>query len=168
MNLIQQQSASYIGKLVQAKALAEGSPAHATLHALLATGGAVASNQNISASAIGGAKSSLLTNLFKTDSDATQQEQEAKLNLLAGLVTGIAVAVGQDPIEWQALYCRTHGTKHPPSDPPTLNQAILWIAKLGGYLARKHDLPPGPTVLWRGFMALHEATKMFQIMRQSD
>ncbi len=97
VNLIQQQGASYIGKLVQAKALEEGSAAHATLHALVAAGGAVASNQSLSASAIGGATSSLLTNLFKTDSDATQQEQEAKRNLLAGLVTGIAAAVGQDP-----------------------------------------------------------------------
>ncbi|UAW63749.1 hemagglutinin repeat-containing protein [Mycoavidus sp. HKI] len=97
VNLIQQQGTSYIGQLVQAKALEEGSPAHATLHALVAAGGAVASNQSISASAIGGATSSLLTNLFKTDSDATQQEQEAKRNLLAGLVTGIAAAVGQDP-----------------------------------------------------------------------
>ncbi len=97
VNLIQQQGASYIGQLVQAKALTEGSPAHATLHALVAAGGAVVSNQSISASAIGGATSSLLTNLFTTDSDATQQEQEAKRNLLAGLVTGIAAAVGQDP-----------------------------------------------------------------------
>ncbi|UUM22052.1 hemagglutinin repeat-containing protein [Mycoavidus sp. SF9855] len=97
VNLIQQQGASYIGKLVQAKALEEGCAAHATLHALVAAGGAVASNQSVSASAIGGATSSLLTNLFKTDSDATQQEQEAKRNLLAGLVTGIAAAVGQDP-----------------------------------------------------------------------
>ncbi|BBE09381.1 Transposase for transposon Tn5 [Mycoavidus cysteinexigens] len=80
----------------------------------------------------------------------------------------ISCEVLLQPIEWQALYCRAHNTKHPPSDPPTLNQAILWIAKLGGYLARKHDLPPGPTVLWRGFMALHEATKMFQIMHQCD
>ncbi len=97
VHLIQQEGASYIGKLVQAKALTEGSPAHAALHALVAAGGAVASNQSLSASAIGGATSSLLTNLFTTDSDATQQEQEAKRNLLAGLVTGIAAAVGQDP-----------------------------------------------------------------------
>jgi hypothetical protein len=89
-------------------------------------------------------------------------------NLLGRSNHEISCEVLLQTIEWQALYCRTHGTKHPPSDPPTLNQAILWIAKLGGYLARNHDLPPGPTVLWRGFMALHEATKMFQIMHQSD
>jgi hypothetical protein len=27
-----------------------------------------------------------------------------------------------------------------------LQQAVLWIAMLGGYLNRKHDRPPGPTV----------------------
>ncbi len=28
------------------------------------------------------------------------------------------------------------------------------VARLGGYLARRHDAPPGPTVMWRGFARL--------------
>src|SRR5471030_2328249 len=32
-------------------------------------------------------------------------------------------------------------------------------ARLGGYLNRKHDRPLGPTVMWRGFRALHECTE---------
>ncbi|SAL36504.1 hypothetical protein AWB69_03499 [Caballeronia udeis] len=39
---------------------------------------------------------------------------------------------------------------------------------LGGYLNRKHDLPPGPTVIWRGFLLLHEITKIYQLFRQIE
>jgi Transposase DDE domain len=35
-----------------------------------------------------------------------------------------------------------------------LSDYILKIAKLGGYLARKHDPPPGNKVIWRGMMRL--------------
>ncbi|WP_238587466.1 IS4 family transposase [Cupriavidus sp. IDO] len=46
---------------------------------------------------------------------------------------------------------------------PSLHQAIRWIATLGGYLNRRHDPPPGATVIWRGFLVLHEITEMFRI-----
>jgi hypothetical protein len=72
------------------------------------------------------------------------------------------------PIEWRALYCRAHGTTKLPDKPPTLAQVVLWIARLGGYLNRKHDRPPGPTVIWRGFLALHEITQMYRIFRQNE
>jgi hypothetical protein len=45
---------------------------------------------------------------------------------------------------------------------------VLWIARLGGYLSRKHDRPPGPTVMWRGFLALHECTEMYRIFQQNE
>ncbi|WP_295493743.1 IS4 family transposase [uncultured Ralstonia sp.] len=72
------------------------------------------------------------------------------------------------PVEWQALYCRTHHTNRPPKRPPKLLQALLWIAMLGGYLNRKHDRPPGPTVIWRGFLILHEITSMYCLFRQNE
>lgn len=71
-------------------------------------------------------------------------------------------------IEWQALYCRIHGTSTLPRQPPTLGEAIAWVAQLGGHLSRTHDRPPGPTVLWRGFLALHEITQMYRIFRQNE
>jgi len=49
-----------------------------------------------------------------------------------------------------------------------LGQAILWIAKLGDYLGRNHDCPPGATVMWRGFFAVHESSKMFLIFRKNE
>ncbi len=49
--------------------------------------------------------------------------------------------------EWQALYCHTKRTGKLPAKPPSLNQAIRWVAELEGYLGRKGDGEPGVTVL---------------------
>ena len=38
--------------------------------------------------------------------------------------------------------------------PKNLAHYVLAVAKLGGYLARKHDGPPGNIVLWRGLSRL--------------
>jgi hypothetical protein len=65
--------------------------------------------------------------------------------------------------EWQALYCAIHKTAQPPSRPPSLAQAVRWIAHLGGFLGRKGDGPPGPTTLWRGFQHLADLTVMYQL-----
>jgi hypothetical protein len=37
---------------------------------------------------------------------------------------------------------------------PTLSAYLCEIARLGGYLARKHDPPPGNTLMWRGWSRL--------------
>ena len=66
--------------------------------------------------------------------------------------------------EWQALACRSLNTPTPPSDPPPLRQAVRWIARLGGFIGRKSDGDPGPTTLWRGFLALAELTTMFRLL----
>jgi hypothetical protein len=45
-----------------------------------------------------------------------------------------------------------------PVDPPvkkrSLSFYIIKLARLGGYLARAHDPPPGNTVMWRGLSRL--------------
>ena len=56
--------------------------------------------------------------------------------------------------EWKALFCFVHKTTEPPDTPPTLNDAILMVARIGGFLARKSDGFPGATVLWRGLQEL--------------
>lgn len=38
--------------------------------------------------------------------------------------------------------------------PPTLSAYLREIARLGGYLARSHDPPPGNMVMWRGWSRL--------------
>jgi hypothetical protein len=67
--------------------------------------------------------------------------------------------------EWQALYCATHHTPTPPPTPPTLHDAVQWIARLGGFLGRPGDGEPGVTVLWRGFQHLADLTRMYVILR---
>jgi hypothetical protein len=67
--------------------------------------------------------------------------------------------------EWKALYCKIHKTSSPPSNPPTIYEAIRWIAQLGGFLARKSDGEPGTTTLWRGWQRLHDITEDWLIFR---
>ena len=66
--------------------------------------------------------------------------------------------------EWQALACRMLTTPTPPADPPTLRQAVRWLAQLGGFPARASDGEPGPTTLWRGLQRLSDLTALFDIL----
>lgn len=62
-----------------------------------------------------------------------------------------------DP-EWQALWCSIHRCPTPPRTPPSLHQAVRWIAQLGGFLGRTGDGEPGAKVLWRGLRRLEDIT----------
>jgi hypothetical protein len=44
--------------------------------------------------------------------------------------------------------------KGSPPAAPSLGHYIVKLARLGGYLARAHDPPPGNTVIWRGMSRL--------------
>jgi len=59
--------------------------------------------------------------------------------------------------EWQAVYAIVT-KKSPPKDPPKLNEIILMIARLGGFLARKSDGYPGPKVMWVGMQRMKDFT----------
>ena len=61
--------------------------------------------------------------------------------------------------EWQSLYCFIHKTHIPPDEVPSLQQAVRWIAKLGGFMGRKGDGEPGVTVLWRGLQRLYDISE---------
>lgn len=67
--------------------------------------------------------------------------------------------------EWQALYCFINQTKIPPPEPPTLMEATRMIARLGGFLGRKHDGHPGPIVIWRGLQRLSDITSAWSLAR---
>jgi len=56
--------------------------------------------------------------------------------------------------EWQALIAYKNKNPVPPAEPPSLYEAMLMVAMLGGYLGRKNDGPPGATTIWRGLVAL--------------
>jgi hypothetical protein len=57
------------------------------------------------------------------------------------------------PTEWRVLNA-LHAREATPGVPPTLRQAVRWIAALGGFLGRKCDNEPGTTTLWRGLIIL--------------
>lgn len=61
--------------------------------------------------------------------------------------------------EWKVLYVRFHQTKSYPKTPPSVREAVRWIARLGGFLARKCDGEPGVITLWRGWKRLSELSK---------
>jgi Transposase Tn5 dimerisation domain len=50
-----------------------------------------------------------------------------------------------------------------PAEPPRRRQAVGWIARLGGFLGRKHDGEPGAQVLWRGLRTLQAMVIGFQL-----
>ncbi len=88
--------------------------------------------------------------------------------MLARLDPDLPSTVLLCPHEWRALYCRIHQTSTPPATAPPLREAIRWIARLGGFLARKSDGEPGVQTLWRGFHQLTTLTEMFRIMNPDD
>lgn len=57
--------------------------------------------------------------------------------------------------EWQAAYILNKMS--PPKKTPTVNEIILLIAMVGGYLNRKRDPLPGIKVIWRGLMRIESA-----------
>lgn len=59
-------------------------------------------------------------------------------------------------VEWHLLYWREHGRKALPKEPPSLRDAVRWLARLGGFIGRKGDGEPGVKVLWQGIAVLHE------------
>ena len=58
------------------------------------------------------------------------------------------------PSEWTLLR-RKFEPKNRSKRPPTIRQAVRWIAQLGGFLARTGDGEPGVKTLWRGLSVLH-------------
>src|SRR2546426_642728 len=76
--------------------------------------------------------------------------------MLARAVPDMPCSVLLDLDEWQALYCAIHQCSTPPEEPPSLEQAVRWIAQLGGFVGRRRRDQPGTETLWRGVPRLLE------------
>jgi Transposase DNA-binding/Transposase Tn5 dimerisation domain len=68
--------------------------------------------------------------------------------------------------EVEALHIRVHKTL-PPTEPPSLREAVRLIGRLGGHLGRRGDGEPGMTVLWRGWMRLYEEVVILRAHKQA-
>ena len=53
-------------------------------------------------------------------------------------------------LKMMKVYARSYGL----TVPTDLASAILTVAMMGGYMNRKHDPPPGHTIMWRGYANL--------------
>ncbi len=66
-------------------------------------------------------------------------------------------------LEWKTLYKKINSSTEVPSVCPSANEAIIWIARLGGYLNRSGDGPPGITAIWRGWTRLQDMVSIQEI-----
>jgi hypothetical protein len=77
----------------------------------------------------------------------------------------ISCEVILSPNEWQILDCITNKKTTSREKSPTLKEASVMIAKLGGFLARKGDGDPGVKVLWKGINEFTTVMKYLDITR---
>lgn len=69
--------------------------------------------------------------------------------------------------EGQALYCTIHHCPPPPDRPPSLGEAVHWMAQLGGFVGRRRRDQPGAETLWRGLQPLTDRTRRYRILRSA-
>ena len=65
--------------------------------------------------------------------------------------------------EWKALVAYKTKSPVPPSNPPSLREAVRLVASLGGFLGRKGDGEPGTKTLWLGIQRLDDMTAMWNV-----
>ena len=68
--------------------------------------------------------------------------------------------------EWEAVYLVVL-KKKPPRQPPSLGEILVLVARLGGFLARKGDGPPGPKSIWIGLQRVRDFATALQAERIS-
>lgn len=70
------------------------------------------------------------------------------------------VCFGDD--EWQPVW-KVVQHEEPPRTPPALGPFIRVLARLGGYLNRKSDPPPGPKAMWIATRRLHDLALSWRV-----
>lgn len=68
--------------------------------------------------------------------------------------------------QWKTLYMLINESNEIPEQPPSLQQAVMWIGRLGGHLGRKSDGPPGLKTVWLGYQQLCHAASVYELMTQ--
>ena len=74
-------------------------------------------------------------------------------------------------VEWRSAVAATTKSLAHSASPPTIQEMLLMVAQLGGYLNRRNDPPPGATVVWRGLEYLRgfaEAYRLFTSFEEAQ
>jgi hypothetical protein len=85
------------------------------------------------------------------------------VTLIARVSPDASVSIFLSGTEWKLLATKFSRSSKEKLEEPTLEQAIRWIAQLGGFMARKGDKQPGITHIWRGlqkFAAMLEGAEL--------
>ena len=69
--------------------------------------------------------------------------------------------------EWKVLFLKVNRNKTVPKKTPAIGEVVVWIARLGGFLARKGDGAPGTIALWRGWKRLADLTEGWSLAHKS-
>lgn len=75
---------------------------------------------------------------------------------LARTIPEAPATVILDDDAWRVLLSLYYPHQPLPTQPPTVQETIRLIARLGGFLARKGDGEPGVKTIWRGFRRLND------------
>ena len=68
-----------------------------------------------------------------------------------------------DAQQWVAIVTFTTKQKPDLTSPPTTKEFVLMVAKLGGYINKKKQGPPGAKTLWRGLKRADAIVQAFQV-----
>jgi hypothetical protein len=69
--------------------------------------------------------------------------------------------------EWRVLFLKVNKNQKLPKKTPAIGEVVNWVARLGGFLARKGDGPPGTITLWRGWKRLADLTEGWNLATQA-
>lgn len=69
----------------------------------------------------------------------------------------LPASVCLEEAEWDVLTAKYTGAV--PNEPPKLVDAVIWLGRLGGYIARPKDYLPGVTTIWRGQRASAQSSR---------
>lgn len=87
------------------------------------------------------------------------------LTLVSRTNSNIPASLFLSDFDWKILFAKFNPNKKIPKRPPTMKQITIWIAQLGGFLARKGDGEPGVTHIWRGLKKLANMIEGAQIFK---
>lgn len=94
------------------------------------------------------------------------------MSLINRISPNVCCEVVLTPSEWKTLWLKRNRQKikskkikpSPPEKPPTLYEAIRWIAMEGGFLGRKGDGEPGIQSIWRGWQELEAGVEVWDLI----